>query len=624
MTSLETARAAGGFDLPSLAGGGRRELSQLADRSLLALRPWATPGHARFDLPGPGGASGRVVDGVEAFARSFLAAGFQLAGSDSDPHDHAGWYAHGLAAGVDPASAEHWPSPAAEAQNRVEAAALSIALHESRSWIWDNLPPLVQEQLVDWLSGSTGAWYPESNWRWFHNVTQAFLRSVGAPHDQAQIDEWLGYFDSCYAGDGWYSDGGPPGRFGNIDWYSGWVMQQFPLWYCRMSAGEPGIEERQAVYAERLRRYVEAAVALHGANGAPLYQGRSLVYRYATVGALWTGAVFDASPLPPGQLRHVAMGAIDYFVQRGAFNDNGLLSLGWHGEFPEMRQNYSGPGSPYWANFGMAGLVLPESHPLWSAPDLRAPIEEADQLTAMPAIGWLASGTTADGIVRVANHGVDHSGPVAGPERPLYNRLAYSTVTAPLAATTGSEAGVADNQVALVDASGRWSHRSLIEKIAVQDGRAESRYLAHFALTDVEVEPGPWVRTISLVRGPVEVRAAKIESPFEGRSLVISGYPVPRVPSPGARTDLVSEVVGLSHGAVDGHSDHAEQSAFGSDIVVPWTRYERPVPGRWYVASVSLIDHASADQPSEHPELWELESGGFRIAWQDGSSDRVG
>lgn len=606
------------FRIETLAGSSRNDLVRLADQSLLALRPWATPGHARFDLPGPGGKSGRVVDGLEAFARSFLAVGFQLAGGDADPYDHAGWYAEGLAAGTDPASDERWPSLKVEHQNRVEAAAIAIALHESRAWIWDNLSPLVQEQVVDWLSGSTGSWYPESNWYWFHNVTQAFLRSVGASYDQARIDEMLDYLDSCYAGDGWYSDGRPGGRLSNIDWYSGWVMQQYPLWYCRMSAGVPGIEERQATYVERLRPYVAAAADLHGADGAPLHQGRSLVYRHATTGALWTGAVFDASPLPLGQLRRVALRAIDHFVRRGAFDDDGLLSLGWHGEFTPMRQDYSGPGSPYWANLGLAGLVLPESHPLWTDADEPAPIEKADRLLAMPAIGWLASGTTDDGIVRVSNHGVDHSGPDAGVEHHLYGRFAYSTATAPLPVATGSDAGAADNQVALIDGDGRWSQRPLIEKISVEPGRAESRHVAYFALSDREVEPGPTIRTVSLVRGAVEVRAVRIETAFDGAALVISGYPVPHAPSPGARADLVSNVFGLSAGSTDGRSSHPVETAYGSDPVVPWTRYHRPEQGRWYVAAVTLADRSPA-----LPALTELDFGGFRIDWPDGSADIV-
>lgn len=619
MTSLEGASLRVRHEKLSLAGATRRDLAELVDKSLLALRPWATPGHALINLPGPVSAAGRSVGGLEAFARSFLSAGFLLSGGDADPHDHAGWYARGLAAGVDPTSRERWGSLQSEAQNRVEAAAIAIALHESREQVWERLAPRVQELIVDWLSGSTGAWYPESNWFWFHNVTHAFLRSVGAPHDQARIEAMLEYLDGCYAGAGWYSDGHEGGHLRNFDWYSGWVMQQFPLWYCRMSAGVPGIEERRTAYAERLRSYIAAAIDLHGSDGAPLFQGRSLVYRFATVGALWTGAVADASPVELGQLRRVAMRTIDYFVRRGSYNDAGLLTLGWHGAFPEMRQTYSGPGSPYWASLGFAGLVLPESHPLWTTPDEPAPLEAADRVVPIPTIGWLVSGTHEDGIVRVVNHGVDHSAAAAEPEHNLYARLAYSTVTGPLAASTGSDQGAVDNQIALIDNRGRWSHRAQIRKGPVHGRQAESTFTAHFADADGGLVPGPRVRVVSFVRGATEVRAARIETHFTGEALVMSGYATPRRPSPGARVGLSSGVVSLTQAGVSGVSTHAEQTPFGADIVVPWVRFEAPESGRWYVTAITLATHSAR----EYPVLSESENGVVRIDWPDESFDTL-
>src|SRR5690606_11233852 len=173
--------------LSPYTGWTRKHLVDLADRSLLALRPWATEAHARFGLPGPASGSGPVSDGLEAFARSFLAVGFRLSAAETDPHDHAGWYAQGLAAGTDPDSPERWPTLTERPQARVEAAAIAIALHETRRWIWDTLPPRVQERVVDWLAGSVGVRYPDNNWRWFQNVTQAFLRSVGGPYDEAEL-----------------------------------------------------------------------------------------------------------------------------------------------------------------------------------------------------------------------------------------------------------------------------------------------------------------------------------------------------------------------------------------------------------------------------------------------------
>ncbi|MDT0343157.1 DUF2264 domain-containing protein [Streptomyces litchfieldiae] len=101
--------------------------------------------------------------------------------------------------------------------------------------------------------------------------------------------------DAWYRGDGWYTDGGER----NFDHYNGWAMHFYPLWYCRVSGAdaEPGLADR---YRERLRLFLADAAHLVAGNGSPLHQGRSLVHRFAAAAPLWTGALFDAMPLPPG------------------------------------------------------------------------------------------------------------------------------------------------------------------------------------------------------------------------------------------------------------------------------------------------------------------------------------
>ena len=65
-----------------------------ADSLLAAAWRWATPGGARLDLPGPPSGSGVRSDGLEGFARTFLAAAFRIAGDDGkDPHSWLERYA---------------------------------------------------------------------------------------------------------------------------------------------------------------------------------------------------------------------------------------------------------------------------------------------------------------------------------------------------------------------------------------------------------------------------------------------------------------------------------------------------------------------------------------------------
>jgi hypothetical protein len=322
----------------------------LADAALAAVRPYASPGHARIDLPGPASGSGRDSDGLEGFARTFLLAAFRLsADGDTDPDNVAEWYAAGLAAGTDPANPYRWPTLAEVDQAKVECASIALALHETRPWIWDRLDDTVRQRIVDWMSPMNDIFVWDNNWLWFRAVTEAFLRSVGSPIRTEDIELAIARTDEWYVGDGWYSDGPEPhltpGRehLRNFDYYNGWAMHFYPLWYCRMSGehADAGLRERCRA---RLRRFLADAQYLVGADGAPLLQGRSLTYRYAMLAPFWAGAVFDATPLAPGLTRRLASGVVGHFVRNGCFDERGLQTLGWYGAFPGSARTTPAPG----------------------------------------------------------------------------------------------------------------------------------------------------------------------------------------------------------------------------------------------------------------------------------------
>src|SRR5690606_8590786 len=81
----------------------REEWLAFADRLLDGIRPWASENFARITPPGASGGYGRDVDGLEGFARSFLIAGFRIAGARGEGVDRLiADYSRGIAAGVDP------------------------------------------------------------------------------------------------------------------------------------------------------------------------------------------------------------------------------------------------------------------------------------------------------------------------------------------------------------------------------------------------------------------------------------------------------------------------------------------------------------------------------------------
>ncbi|MFE9313277.1 DUF2264 domain-containing protein, partial [Streptomyces sp. NPDC006706] len=114
-------------------GWTRDHWTSLADRMLAALEPYRSPAGARVALPGPTSMYGTDSDGLEGFARTFLLAGFRIAGEHgADPGGLLDRYARGLAAGTDPRSPEAWPRPDKLGQAKVEAASIALVLQLTR------------------------------------------------------------------------------------------------------------------------------------------------------------------------------------------------------------------------------------------------------------------------------------------------------------------------------------------------------------------------------------------------------------------------------------------------------------------------------------------------------------
>jgi hypothetical protein len=631
----------------SYTGLAREDWAAAADGLLLALRPFASPDHARIGLPGVPSRYGQASDALEAFARSFLLAAIRLRGEDgADPLGLAGWYAEGLRAGTDPGSPHAWPLPGALPQARVEACSIALGLHLTRPWIWDRLPPAGQERIVAWLGTAAGRPYVQNNWVWFQIVTQTFLRSAGGPWSAADIDSALALHESLYRGGGWYSDG----HARSYDHYVGWALHVYPLLWADMAGPWCPAELRER-WRERLSRFLGDAVLLVGGDGSPLLQGRSLVYRFTAAAPFWMGAITGATTLPPGLIRRVCGGMLGHFHGHGVPAENGLLTLGWHREWPAMKQDYSGPGSPYWAAKGMLGLLLPADHPVWTAPEEPLPVERADTGAAFAAPGWLVSGSRADGIVRVVNHGTDHAEPGARrSDAPLYARLGYSTATLPPLGAA-AVASPPDNAVTILDDTGIAAHRSGFEALYCEfaggTGLGASRSVLHWVAIEEDTSPehaharsgtvrdGPVLTVASALRGAVEVRAARIDSPCTG-NLELSGWPVASAEplaaeplaagpaegaGPSARVSsgrLTSSVTSLAGFTTASVRQADGSSPLGDHVAIPVLRGPARA-GQVYLAAVVLTggyDAPALPSVTVRPDL-------VTIRWADGTESRL-
>lgn len=375
-------------------GWTRAHWEAVADTLLTAVRPYASPGRALINLPGPRpSSSGRRSDGLEGFARTFLLAAFRIAGADgADPHGLLERYAAGLDAGtrrptterdLADGDGESWGVIADRSQPLVEAASIATALRLTRPWLWDRLDEPVRERAGRWLADALHRAPVDNNWWLFPLTVGGFLAEVGIETEAARaaVRRGLDRIQPWYLGDGWYTDGRPRA----FDHYNGWALHLYPV----LDAHLAGDAARTARYGARLAAHLDGYARLFGADGAPVHQGRSLSYRFAAAAPLWAGALTGHTPLSPGATRRIASGALRHFVDRGAVGADGLLALGWYGAHPPLVQAYSGPASPYWASKGFLGLLLPADHPVWTEPEEPGPAEAADAVVALPApAGW--------------------------------------------------------------------------------------------------------------------------------------------------------------------------------------------------------------------------------------------
>ncbi len=397
--------------LSPYTGWTREHWEATADGLLAAVRPYASPGRALIDLPGDRPSwSGRRSDAFEGFARTFLLAALRIAGAGADPHGVLEDYARGLDAGTRTPTSERdladgdresWPPITDRGQAMVEAAPIAFALRLTRPWLWDRLDGAVRGRVGRWLADALRRAPNDNNWH-------LFPLSVG------------GFLAEGHRGEGGTGRGAPgtgkdralpPRRWlvhrrlrpRAFDHYNGWAFHLYPVLHAHLAGDAPLLAEYGSCSRPTSRdtRTPSAATEPPSTRAA----------RSPTASPPPPPCGPERSPATPpsphGTTRRLASGALRHFLDRGALDANGLLTLGWYGPEPRLVQPYSGPASPYWAASAFTGLLLPAGHPVWREREMPAPAEIRDTVLALPRPGWLVQSTARDGLVRLHNHGSD-------------------------------------------------------------------------------------------------------------------------------------------------------------------------------------------------------------------------
>ncbi len=628
-------------------GVARAHWEATADMLLDGAWRYADDDGSLLRLPGASSAAGASSDGLEGFARCFLLAAFRIRGAGGlGMESRLADLARGLESGSRPGP-RAWPAVGDRTQALVESGSLAMGLLLTREWLWDRLDSRVQQQLRAWLRPALTALPVNNNWWLFSLVVANFLEEVGDPETPdavlaAVIGRSTGTVEQWYQQDGWYSDG--PARA--FDHYNSWGFHFYPMLVAHLRGDSASL----ALRGPRLHRFLEQYSTLFDGNGAPLYFGRSLTYRFGAAASIGLGALTGHTPLSPGATRRIASGALAHFLDRGALTD-GLLGLGWYRGRGGSTQAYSGPASPYWAAKAFVGLLAPAADPLWSDVEAPAPSETADRTGPLGGTGLLLHSTSADGLVRVHNHGVHLHQPGGLPQvrdDALYAGVDFSTRTSPVVSTTAASGSFH------LMIRGKLTERGPVTHVA--DGpdwsssyhlplraRGLDRHLVrlHVLRTRVPAVRGVRIDTLTLVRGAWEVTVHRVRGAAPATVVRHGGWPISAddpasLEVPGASNEAVVVGTGalksglrplLGFDGVTVARDEA-QTAHGRHTAVPVASGAVSPGGQTLFAVASCLS-AEPGRASERllcltelPGRLGVDWGdGNRVVWVDMSSD---
>ena len=338
----------------------REDLRRAAAEILQPLTACMTPGKARIYVGNGSAHYSEDVAGMECWSRALWALVPMLSGGC--PEAEALWplWQEGLIHGTDPAHGEYWGEIRDTDQRMVEMAAIGCGLCFVPEKFWSPLSETQKRNLYSWLNQINRYDMPKNNWRFFRILVNAGFLKNGLPADRERMREDMDLMESHYTGDGWYFDY-PTKR----DYYTLWGFHFYSLLYAAlMDREEPErcarIRERAALIAPRFACWFDR-------EGRGLPYGRSLTYRFCQ-SSFWSAAAFaglECDALTPGQMKHLLLNNLRFWLSRPIFDRFGSLTVGYG--YPNLcaAEGYNAQGSPYWALKTFWILALPEDHPFW-------------------------------------------------------------------------------------------------------------------------------------------------------------------------------------------------------------------------------------------------------------------
>lgn len=254
-------------------------------------------------------------------------------------------------------------------QPLVDAAFLAHGLLRGFDQLWQPLDHTTKANIIKALKSTRVIKPGYNNWLLFSAMIEAFLLKIGEEWDPMRVDYAIKkHILDWYKGDGMYGDG-PDFHW---DYYNSFVIQPMLLEVIKVMVdkGKESNETYKLVLA-RAKRYATIQERLISPEGTFPAIGRSLAYRFGAFQLLSQITLMNELPsnISPAQVRSALSMVIHNMIEApGTFDNNGWLTIGFHGHQPGIGETYISTGSLYLCTAGLLPLGLPPSDPFWTSP----------------------------------------------------------------------------------------------------------------------------------------------------------------------------------------------------------------------------------------------------------------
>ncbi|MDP4188262.1 MAG: DUF2264 domain-containing protein [Bacteroidota bacterium] len=254
-------------------------------------------------------------------------------------------------------------------QPLVDAAFLAHGLLRGFDQLWQPLDSETKNNIIKALKSTRVIKPGYNNWLLFSAMIEAFLLKIGEAWDPMRVDYAIKkHIMDWYKGDGLYGDGSDF----HWDYYNSFVIQPMLLEVIKIMVekGKESNETYKLVLA-RAKRYATIQERLISPEGTFPAIGRSLAYRFGAFQLLSQITLMNELPsnITPAQVRSALSLVIHNMIEApGTFDNNGWLTIGFHGHQPGIGETYISTGSLYLCTAGLLPLGLPPSDPFWTSP----------------------------------------------------------------------------------------------------------------------------------------------------------------------------------------------------------------------------------------------------------------